>query len=381
VLPAVAALAGVIAIGQRNRRLAVALVSLLLVQATMTVIVFNIPVDFFRSLHRHYLPVWVTIGMFIACGLAAAVNSAAVSQRRRSPRLWLTAVVVLAIPAIQLADNWHTRDASNRYFARDYAVNSLNALPPNAIYFTVGDNDTYPLMYMQSAEHVRPDVRIVNLSVMQYDDYPDQRHEHDPTFPISMLSAERRAMANRAWTDTLVTIPFAGDNAHFGLSSDAATLGAATYTVKPAWSDTMTLGELTLLDIVRTNGWRRPITFSTTATRSGMTWLEPYARREGMYWRVVPVKHPTANAVALRHNLLTLNSYRGYADSTVFLDDVSARFGALYYEALSELVAMDRAAGDSVACRAAVAKMVAAVPPARLVQREGVDGAVVPKCN
>ena len=381
ILPAAAAIIGLIAIHRRNRRLAMALVSLLVVQATMTVIFFNIPVNFFRSLDRHYLPVWVTIGVFISCGLAALSQWAAVSFRKRSPPLLLSAAMVWAVPAMQLLDNWHTHDASNRYFARDYAVNALKALPPNAIYFTVGDNDTFPLMYMQAAEHVRPDVRIVNLSVINYDDYPDQRHERDPTFPISLLSAERRELAARAWTDTALVLPFAGDNARFGLPPDTPTLDTGVFTVKPQWGDRMTLGELTVVDIVRTNAWRRPVTFSTTATRAGMAWLEPYARLEGMYWRIVPLTKPTANADALRRNLFSTYSYRGYADPTVRLDDFEANFGALYYEALSELVALDRAAGDTASCRSAVGKMMAAVPPARLVQREGVDGVTVPRCN
>ena len=382
VLPATAAVLGLIVLARRNFRLAFALSALLLAQAATTVMFFNIPANYFRSLDRHYLPVWVTIGVFMACGLAAVGQWIGTMQFKRRALAWVTAALALAVPGVQLVDNWQTHDASNRHFAGDYAVNALSVLPPNAIYFTVGDNDTFPLMYMQAAEYVRPDVRIVNMSVMEYDDYPDQRHEHDPTFPISLSSAERRTMAAKPFIDTLLVLPFAGDNAHFGLPPDTTTLSTGAFVVKPAWGgDKMTLGGLTLLDIVRTNAWRRPITFSITATRSGMSWLEPYARLEGIYWRIVPLKKPAANADALRRNLLTNYSYRGYADSAVMVDRVAAVMGVLYYEALTNLAAVDRARGDSASCRNAIAKMVAAVPPARLVLRAEMEGASVPGCD
>ncbi|MEP6833859.1 MAG: DUF2723 domain-containing protein [Gemmatimonas sp.] len=382
VLPAIAAVIGLIAIARRSMRFAIALFSLLIVQATMTVIFFNIPADYFRSLDRHYLPVWVTIGVLISCGLAT-MTQWAFAQRHKSRTLgWVFAVVLLIVPGAQVLDNWRSHDASNRYFARDYAVNALAALPPNAIYFTVGDNDTFPLMYMQGAEHVRPDVQIVNMSVMQYDDYPDQIHERAPAFPISILSAERHALITKPWTDTSLVLPFPKNNTLFGLSPEAVALDTGTFIVKPQWGGTnMSLGDITLLDIVRTNQWRRPITFSITTSRAGMMWLNPYGRLEGAYWRIVPVKNPTANADALRQHLLQEYSYRGYADLSVTVDDFAARVGVLYYEAAGELVALDRARGDTASCRAVVEKMRAALPPGRLVQRAGLDGAAVLRCE
>ena len=47
---------------------------------------------------------------------------------------------------MQLGSQWTAHDASRRYFTRDFAANALEGLPPNAIYFTVGDNDTFPLL-------------------------------------------------------------------------------------------------------------------------------------------------------------------------------------------------------------------------------------------
>jgi hypothetical protein len=68
---------------------------------------------------------------------------------------------------------WDDHNRSQRYMARDFAMNYLNSCPPNALLITAGDNDTYPLWYAQEVEGIRTDVRIVNTSLLQIDWYID----------------------------------------------------------------------------------------------------------------------------------------------------------------------------------------------------------------
>ena len=84
--------------------------------------------------------------------------------------IWLGLIAALcASPAVLISQNWDDHDRSQNYFARDYAVNFLQNLAPNAIVFVQGDNDTYPLWYLQNVEGFRTDVRVINTSLLGTD--------------------------------------------------------------------------------------------------------------------------------------------------------------------------------------------------------------------
>ena len=84
------------------------------------------------------------------------------------------ALCLLAVPTIMAKENWDDHDRSKKTIARATAYNTLMSCAPNAILFTFGDNDTYPLWYIQEVEGVRKDVRIVNTSLLGIDWYIDQ---------------------------------------------------------------------------------------------------------------------------------------------------------------------------------------------------------------
>ena len=73
-------------------------------------------------------------------------------------------LVTLPIPIRMATENWDDHDRSGRYTCRDLGYNYLISCEPNAIIFTYGDNDTFPLWYLQEVEGVRTDVRVCNLS-------------------------------------------------------------------------------------------------------------------------------------------------------------------------------------------------------------------------
>jgi hypothetical protein len=362
-LPAVAAACGIVALWRGNRRFAAALASVLVLQVAFTVLYFNIPADFFRTFDRHYLPIGVTLGVLAACGLGAAMERAAA----RPARIALAASAAALLPATQLWNNWTAHDASRRFFTRDYAANALLGLPPNAIYFTVGDNDTFPVMYLQSVEGVRPDVTIINLSVANIPRWPDQLTKRDPMFPISLSPEQRSALVKRPWrgTDTIAVLPIHGTAEQFGMTPGVPLPDSLTLRIRPASGDYMLPAEIVLLDIVRTNAWKRPLTFAITGP-GAMEWLTPYGRIEGLYSRVVPMVNAPADPHTLRAHLFDVARYRGFADPSVAVDGVSRTMGMQAYGPLMTLLSVDAAAGALAACRADRGALLAHLPFDRL---------------
>ena len=126
----------------------------------------------FQPRERDYAYVGSFYAFAIWIGLGVLGLYELLSQRIRMKGLhWLVTAVAMVVPVILIAQNYDDHDRSNRYMARDYARDYLESCAPNAILFTYGDNDTFPLWYVQDVEGVRPDVRICNLSLLGMDWY------------------------------------------------------------------------------------------------------------------------------------------------------------------------------------------------------------------
>jgi hypothetical protein len=360
-LVGLAAVYGFVELVRRDRKLGLALLAVLATQIVVTVIYFNIPADYFRPFDRHYLPILVTCGVAVAFGAASLVRLASRSPSRMA--LAGAALVGLAIPVIQLGQNWGREDGSRRYFAADFARNVLQALPPNAIFFTVGDNDTFPLMYMQYLEGVREDVDVVNLSVASAVDFADQLRRHTPGFPLAMTASERKALSEKAWPDTAIVV-----------QRDSA---ATPVTLRPRPPDNgtrMSVSDLTVIDILRTNAWRRPVTFSFTAGNLG--WLSGYSRLDGLHRQIEPAPPLATNPNALT-TMLTRNEYRGYADPAVPVGGFTRNIGYVYQGVFAELLDAE----PIERCRAYAAEIESKIPHSRLMIPSGMLAKPIDRCR
>ncbi len=111
--------------------------------------------------------IWVGMGVLF---LSEIIGKALKSEHSAV----IATVIGLIIPGILAAENWDDHDRSGRYMCRDFANNYLQSCPKNAILFTNGDNDTFPLWYAQEVEGIRTDVRVCNLSYLQTGWYINQ---------------------------------------------------------------------------------------------------------------------------------------------------------------------------------------------------------------
>jgi len=147
-----------------------------------------------------YAASFYAFAIWIGMGVAAISDFLGKKVSNEKMRAILTTVVcLLAVPGIMAKDGWDDHDRSNRYTTLDFAAAYLNSCAPNAILFTNGDNDTFPLWYVQEVEGIRTDVRVINLSLANTDWYINQlrskMYDSDP-IPL-MLDQSKYAQGNR----------------------------------------------------------------------------------------------------------------------------------------------------------------------------------------
>jgi hypothetical protein len=248
----------------------------------------------------------------------------------------------LGAPALMAVENWDDHDRSDRYLAVAFAKNYLNSCDRNAILFTNGDNDTYPLWYAQNVEGIRTDVRVINLSLLSTDWYINALRrkvfESEP-LPLSIpedklvtgvreftrFNDDKKRNQEAYWPLNSVVDFMTSDDRKYQVTYDgsefmnympvhkfsvpvdrAAVLTNGVVKAKDSLrieseirfdvgTGGLYKGNLIVLDIIATNaeqGWKRPIYFTTTTGGGAYMGLDEYFRHEGLTFRLVPIKSP-----------------------------------------------------------------------------------------
>ncbi len=139
--------------------------------------------DYFFQSGYHAYAIWIGLG---ATWLIGWVRESFAEGSMRNLATYGTLGLMVVQPFLLMKNMWFTHDRSGNWIARDYAYNMLAPLAPNSFMFTNGDNDTFPLWYIQQVEGFRKDVRIVNLSLLNTDWYIRQLRDEAPKLPVDL---------------------------------------------------------------------------------------------------------------------------------------------------------------------------------------------------
>lgn len=271
--------------------------------------------------------IWIGLGVLQIKDWLSKFTSQSVSNAAAA------LVCLLAVPVLMAAEEWDDHDRSKKQTARDLAKNYLESCAPNAILFTFGDNDTYPLWYAQEVEGIRKDIRVINYSLLGIDWYINQmRYKVNESAPIDVIwSADQIEGGKRDYVRFFEREGITDQNRYVDLYSlmhdfigsddpsaqlqmqdgtmmnylpvkkvslpvDIATV-RKNGTVEPGDSvateirfdlpkDMLLKNDMAVLNIIAANKWSRPIYFTSPFGELGFS---QYLRSEGQAYRLVPV--------------------------------------------------------------------------------------------
>ena len=272
--------------------------------------------------------------IWIGLGLLYVVELMQKLMKNKMAAAVVAFILCLSVPTVMAASGWESHNRSDKTSALDWGKNYLSNLPPNAVIFTRGDNDTFPLWYVQEVEGFRTDVRVCNYMLSsgywyvhqmgrkQYESErlplsltPEQYDNgvNEPVFiqevfegPIELKDAIEFLKSDNARTKvTLVS----GDKANFlparnlkiTVDKDAVIRnGIVPESMKDkivdeiVWRIPESVGylyknDLMLLDFMATNDWSRAVYFTSLSDIRNVLGIDQYLHQEGLSHRFMPV--------------------------------------------------------------------------------------------
>ncbi|MGP8213950.1 MAG: DUF2723 domain-containing protein [Bacteroidia bacterium] len=299
-----------------------------------------------RERDYSYVGSFYAFSMWIGLGVMALYDFATkrMKQGSEKPALALSFIACLLVPAVMAHAEWDDHDRSTRTTTRDLAIDYLESCPPNAILFTNGDNDTFPLWYAQEVEGIRTDVRVCNLELLGMSWYVDQMNRkaynsermpfslthdqyRDGTRDIVYFIEDKRVKGYQDLKDLIEFVKSDNPADKFDISGGAGEYvnyfptknfelkvnkeeviksGAVPASLQDSivpvidWTmpgNAVYRSTLMVLDAIAHNDWKRPICFAVTTGSEAYMGLEKYMQLEGLVYRLVPVAATPANSV------------------------------------------------------------------------------------
>ncbi len=374
-LPLLLGIIGLLFNFKKDKKSFLAIITLFLITGVILVLYLNSPSVEPRERDYIYVGSFFAFAIWIGFGAMAIYQYLLRWFQSTRMSMAVASLVALSIPGIMLLENWNDHDRSDRYYSLDSAINTLESCPPNAILFTGGDNDTYPLWYAQEVEGIRQDVRVVvstyfnadwNIEQMKRDAYSSKalpisfekedfkRGVNDyiylnanPKFDsgisliqyLKLLKEEHPALVQKTADGNRFSIT---PSKTLSLNIDKNKVlesGIIPENMTNLLQDTMsfvvkengfTKGDLMQLDLIANNNWERPICYTYTGmVNSGLT-FDDYLVQQGQALRLLPVKNPSPesdfiDSDTMYTNLMKKFKWRGLDDKSIYYSDYYKR--------------------------------------------------------
>lgn len=337
---------------------------------------------------------YIYVGSFYAFAIWAGLGVLAIAQgiekatKKLSTGAIIATLITLPVAGLMASENWNDHNRKGRYFSVDSARNFLASCAPNAILFTGGDNDTFPLWYVQEVENFRTDVRVIVLSYFDTDWYVEQMTRpvnESAALPFSMsperyqkgtndvlyvmekenlnaISASEYLKLLNSGSD-LLKMKTGGKSVvnmipsrNLILEVDSSFI-ANNEIVPPQFKDLfvpqmnlqvkgqyVTKGTMMLIDLIVSNNWERPIYFNNTSLATIGLNLEEHVVMEGLTYRLLPIRKPDyvreelVNTDLAYKNYMEKFAFRGMNDPNAYLDEEYRRFASNHRSALNTIV-------------------------------------------
>ena len=332
-VPYLLGLGGLLWHGRRDWRRFAAVAAMFLVMGFGLSLYLNMPDPQPRERHYVFSGMYLSFALWMGLGWTGTVEW---FRRRFSLNEFLLAGVAcigLLLPAGLFGKLYHIEDRTGDYIAYDYAYNILQSCDEGSILFTNGDNDTFPLWFLQEVEGIRRDIRVVNLSLLNTGWYIKQLRDREPridipiddTFIDSVLTDTQLVdLYKRLWRQPKIPPEFK----KMGLDVEVGVLPG---------HDLLRVQDMMVIGIIYWNEWKRPLHFAITIPTSNRLNLDPYLRMEGMTMKLVPEPGQGANVEKLESNLFEVYHFRNLNDPAVFKDENAMRLLGNYRACVLQL--------------------------------------------
>ena len=386
-LPLILGLVGFFFQAKKDQKYFYVNLMLFLMMGVVLVLYLNSPPIEPRERDYIYVGSFYAFAIWIGLGALALAHGLNKFTKNLSTAGIVATLLTLPIAGLMASENWDDHNRKGRYFSVDAARNFLASCAPNAILFTGGDNDTFPLWYVQEVENFRTDVRVIVLSYFDTDWYVEQM-----TRPVNESKALPFSLAperyQKGTNDVIYVMEKEGLDAisareylklinsgsellqmktsgktlinmvpsrNLILDVDSSFL-ANDEIVPPQFKELfvsqinlqvggnyVTKGTLMLLDLIVSNNWERPIYFNNTSLSTLGLNLEEHVVMEGLTYRLLPIRKPdTMREELVNTNLAMKNfmenfAFRGMNDPNVYLDEEYRRFTSNHRSALNSI--------------------------------------------